>query len=40
VSTFVPADLPPGQYMLTLTLKQGGETLSENTYALEAVIAP
>jgi beta-mannosidase len=40
VSTFVPADLPPGQYVLTLTLKQGSATLSENTYALEAVIAP
>jgi beta-mannosidase len=32
-----PADLPPGSYQLALTLKQGDQVLSENTYPVTVV---
>jgi beta-mannosidase len=32
-----PADVPPGSYDVVLTLKQGDQTLSENTYAVTVV---
>jgi beta-mannosidase len=32
-----PADLPPGSYQLVLTLKQGDQVLSENTYPVTVV---
>jgi len=35
--TCAPPDLPPGPYDVVLTLKQGDQTLSENTYAVTVV---
>jgi len=32
-----PADLQPGSYQLVLTLKQGDQVLSENTYPVTVV---